>query len=93
MHYNPTGEAATDNGTVVGMIFASDPARQIATTSMASAPGIDIPPGEANYEAVGRPFGFAEDSHILTVMPRMIARPSRTSGTHSSTQTAHRASC
>ena len=74
MHYNPAGEPAVDRATTIGFVFAKEPVRQLAYTANVNAPGIDIAPGVENYEAVGRPFVFSEDSHILTVMPRMNMR-------------------
>ena len=35
---------------------------------------IDIPPGAPNYEAKGSAFVFAEDSHIISLLPRMNER-------------------
>ena len=35
---------------------------------------LDIPPGEPNYEARGSAFVFAEDSHIISLLPRMNER-------------------
>jgi hypothetical protein len=35
---------------------------------------LDIPPGDANYEAIGTPFVFEADSHILRLLPRTNER-------------------
>ena len=74
MHYNPKGQPGHDPGTRVGLKFATGPIRQVAITDDSSNNAIDIPPGEANYELAGKPFVFAEDSHLLTFTPRMNER-------------------
>jgi hypothetical protein len=74
MHYNPKGEPRVDPGTKIAIQFAKGPIRQIAITAQSGTNQIDIAPGDANYERVGRPFVFAEDSHILTLNPRMNER-------------------
>jgi len=74
MHYNPGGQPRVDPGTKVGLIFAKGPIRQIAITAQSGTNQLDIPPGDANYERVGRPFEFKEDSHILALIPRMNER-------------------
>ena len=77
MHYNPKGRASRDPGTSVALQFASEPVRQIAITAQSGSNAIDIPPGEAHYQLVGKPFVFAEDSHILSFTPRMNERGKR----------------
>jgi hypothetical protein len=77
MHYNPKGRAGRDPGTTVALKFASEPVRQIAITAQSGNNTIDIPPGEADYELTGKPFAFAEDSHILSFTPRMNERGKR----------------
>ena len=74
LHFNPRGAASVDPGTAIGLVFARDPVRQIAMTAESGTNVIDIAPGDANYERVGKPFVFQQDSHILTVMPRMNER-------------------
>jgi hypothetical protein len=74
MHYNPKGQPGHDPGTRVGLKFATGPIRQVAITDDSSNNAIDIPPGDANYELAGKPFVFAEDSHLLTFTPRMNER-------------------
>lgn len=74
MHYNPGGQSRVDPGTRIALSFAKSQVRQIAITAQSSNNQIDIPAGEANYERVGRPFEFKEDSHILTFNPRMNER-------------------
>ena len=73
MHYNPKGTATTDR-TTMAFVFAKGPIEKIAVTAMSGTRALDIPPGDANYEAIGTPFVFAEDSHILSLLPRMNER-------------------
>ena len=73
MHYNPKGKATTDR-TTMAFVFAKGPIEKIAVTAMSGTRDLDIPPGDANYEAKGTPFVFAEDSHILSLLPRMNER-------------------
>jgi hypothetical protein len=74
MHYNPKGRPGHDPGTTIGLQFAKEPIRQVAITAQSGNGQLDIPPGEANYELIGRPFVFEEDSHLLTLTPRMNER-------------------
>ena len=59
MHYNPKGTATTDK-TTMAFVFAKGPIEKIAVTAMSGTRELDIPPGDANYEAKGTPFVFAE---------------------------------
>ena len=74
MHYNPKGQPRTDPGSRIALQFAKGPVRQIAITAESGTNQLDIPPGDANYERIGKPFVFEQDSHILTLMPRMNER-------------------
>ncbi len=74
MHYNPKGQAYEDSGTVIGLNLAQGPVRKIAYIEQSGTSDLDIAPGDPNHEAVGRPFVFEEDSHILSFMPRMNER-------------------
>jgi hypothetical protein len=74
MHYNPQGEARMDPGTRIGIAFAKGPVRQIAITAETGTNDIDMAPFEPNYERIGKPFVFEQDSHILTLGPRMNER-------------------
>lgn len=74
MHYNPKGETRVDPGSRVGLIFAAGQVRQIAITAESGTNDLNIPPGDAVYERIGKPFVFTEDSHILSLMPRMNER-------------------
>lgn len=58
----------------MAFVFARAPVEKIAITAMSGTRALDIPPGDANYEAKGDPFVFAEDSHILSLVPRMNER-------------------
>lgn len=73
MHYNPKGEAATDR-TKIALVFARGPIEKVAITAMSGTRDLDIPPGASNYEAKGSAFVFAEDSHIISLLPRMNER-------------------
>jgi hypothetical protein len=73
MHYNPKGTPQTDQ-TKIGLVFARGPVEQVVITGMSGTRNLDIPPGEASYEAKGNAFVFQEDSHIISLMPRMNER-------------------
>jgi hypothetical protein len=74
MHYYPVGEVAVDADTRIGLTFAKGPVSQIAITGVSSSRAIDIAPNVATVEVRGAPFVFAEDSHIISLMPRMYQR-------------------
>ena len=74
MHYNPNGVAASDGETKIGFRFAKGPIEKVAITAMSGTRALDIPPGASNYEAIGNPFVFKEDSHIISLLPRMNER-------------------
>lgn len=70
-----TGSSRIASGdTKIGFKFAKGPVEKIAITAMSGTRALDIPPGEANYEAIGNPFVFKEDSHIISLLPRMNER-------------------
>jgi hypothetical protein len=73
MHYNPKGHAELDR-TRIAFVFAKGSAKQVAITSVSSTRDLDIPPGEWNYEAKGKPFVFSQNSHIVALLPRMNER-------------------
>lgn len=73
MHYNPKGTPQTDL-TKIGVVFARGPVEQVVLTAMSGTRDFSIPPGDPNYEAVGNPFVFEQDSHILGLLPRMNER-------------------
>ena len=74
IQYRPIGEATIDRNTKIGFRFAKKPGGKVALTGLSSNRTFDIPPGDANYEAKGESFTFAEDSHIVTLLPRMNGR-------------------
>lgn len=74
MHYNPNGVAASDGETKIGFKFATGTIEKVAITAMSGTRALDIPPGDPNYEARGNPFVFKEDSHIISLLPRMNER-------------------
>ncbi len=73
MHYNPKGMPATDK-TTIGLKFAKGQVDKVAMTAMSGTRDLAIPPGDANYEAKGNAYTFAEDSHIIGFLPRMNER-------------------
>lgn len=73
MHYNPKGSPQSDL-TKIGLIFAKGPVEQVVITAMSGTRDFAIPAGDPNYEAVGKPFVFEEDSHIISLLPRMNER-------------------
>jgi hypothetical protein len=74
MHYNPTGVAAKDGETRIGFRFAKGPIEKVAITAMTGTRALEIPAGAPNYEAIGNPYVFKEDSHIISLLPRMNER-------------------
>src|SRR5262252_9044740 len=72
MHYTTSGVPAKDR-TSVGLIFSKAPVEKRVITTAAFARGIDIPPGDPNYESHAV-FTFKEDGHILSFMPHMHLR-------------------
>lgn len=73
MHYNPKGTPQQDT-TRIGLQRARGPIVKVVRTAMSGTRALDIPPGAANYEAVGTPYVFGEDSHIVSLLPRMNER-------------------
>ena len=74
MHYNPTGVAAKDGDTKIGFRFAKGPVEKVAITAITGTRALEIPAGAPNYEAIGNPYVFKEDSHIISFLPRMNER-------------------
>ncbi len=71
IHYTPNGTATTDQ-TALGLVFSKTPPRHEVRVAAVAAQ-LDIPPGEANYEARGRiPVPF--DAKLLSFMPHMHVR-------------------
>ena len=73
MHYNPKGQPETDR-TTIALVFARGPIEKVAITAMSGTRALDIAPGDGNYEAKGSAFVFTEDSHIISLLPRMNER-------------------
>lgn len=73
MHYNPKGTPQQDT-TKIGLTLARGPVQKVVLTAMSGSRALDIPPGAANYEAVGTPYVFTADSHIVSLLPRMNER-------------------
>lgn len=73
MHYNPKGEAANDQ-TKIALVLARGPIDAVALTAMSGTRELNIAPGDPDYEAKGAAFVFTEDSHIISLLPRMNER-------------------
>ena len=54
MHYNPKGTPQQDT-TRIGLTRATGRIDKVVRTAMSGTRALDIPPGAANYEAVGTP--------------------------------------
>lgn len=76
MHYNPTGKPELDK-TTIALVLVKKPAElnmQVVMTAMSGTRSLDIPAGAANYEAKGNAYVFEQDSHIVSLLPRMNER-------------------
>ena len=73
MHYNTKGTAQEDT-TKIGLVLARGRIDKVVRTALSGTRQLDIAPGAANYEAVGTPYVFAEDTHIVSLLPRMNER-------------------
>lgn len=74
IHYNPKGQQHVDPGVHFGFKKADGMVRQIAYTAQSGSRELDIPPNESNYEKQGSAFVFEQDSHLISLMPRMNER-------------------
>jgi hypothetical protein len=78
IHYDPEpdpdAETVIDGATTVGLKFATTPPQQIAFTGQSSSRAINLAPNTADIDVRGEPFVFADDSHILSLTPRMYRR-------------------
>jgi hypothetical protein len=72
MHYTPNGKETKDRS-VVGLIFAKEPVKQVITTTAAFDIRFVIPPGAANHE-VKASYEFEQDAQIISFMPHMHLR-------------------
>ena len=73
MHYNTTGTPQEDT-TKIGLVLARGRIDKVVRTALSGTRQLDIAPGAANYEAVGTPYLFGEDMHIVSLLPRMNDR-------------------
>lgn len=73
MHYNTKGTPQEDT-TKIGLVLARGRVDKVVRTALSGTRQLDIAPGAANYEAVGTPYVFAEDAHIVSLLPRMNER-------------------
>ena len=72
IHYTTNGTEAIDR-TEVGIIFAKEPPKKIATGGMALNPRFVIPAGDGNYE-VRAVQNIAQDTVVTTLTPHMHVR-------------------
>ena len=75
LHYHKEagpGTGAVDQSTLA-VKFSEKPVERPATTAWIMDPLIQIPPHEANYESISM-FKFANDGHILNMVPHMHLR-------------------
>jgi len=72
VHYTTNGTEAIDR-TQVGIIFAKEPPKKIATGGMALNPRFVIPAGDGNYE-VRAVQNIAQDTVLTTLTPHMHVR-------------------
>jgi thiol-disulfide isomerase/thioredoxin/mono/diheme cytochrome c family protein len=71
IHYTPAGTATRDQ-TALGLVFAKTaPRHEVRVAAVAAK--LDIPPGEANYEARGR-IPVPYDAKLMSFMPHMHLR-------------------
>ena len=71
IHYTPTGTATRDQ-TALALVFAKTaPRHEVRVAAVAAK--LDIPPGEANYEARGR-IPVPYDAKLMSFMPHMHLR-------------------
>lgn len=72
LHYTPKGKAVADR-TKVGLVFSKTPPARRAYIAGVSNSKIEIPPGDANYQAEAS-LTFASDAKLLSVSPHMHLR-------------------
>jgi hypothetical protein len=72
MHYTPSGVETKDRS-MVGLIFAKEPVKQIITTTAAFDVRFVIPAGARNHE-IKATYEFDHDAHIVSLMPHMHLR-------------------
>ena len=72
MHYTPNGVEQNDRSSV-GLIFAKEPPKIEVRTRAVAQKHLNIPPGEANYEAKSETV-FDRDADLLSLLPHMHLR-------------------
>jgi hypothetical protein len=72
LHYTPNGKAADDQSTI-GLVFAKEPPKERVLSVTATNANFAIPPGDANYEVVGR-FTFRNPGVVTALFPHMHLR-------------------
>lgn len=72
MHYHPTDKEERDS-TRIGLYFTDKPANQNVVTQFVQNNDFLIPAGSPDYTATAT-FTFAEDSHIVGMLPHMHYR-------------------
>lgn len=73
LHYTPSGKAAVDRDTRIGLTFAREPITRRAITIGIMNQQLLLPPGEPNYEATSC-YTFSRDVTLLEFMPHMHLR-------------------
>jgi peroxiredoxin len=72
MHYTANGKSEKDLSEI-GLVFCKEPPRYDVTTYGVSNPFFKIPPGDANYQVVGR-VPVIKDAVVLSFFPHMHVR-------------------
>jgi hypothetical protein len=72
MHYTTNGLATRDR-TSVGFVFAKEPVQKTIVTGNAANARFVIPPGDPSHQVTSSTT-FAEDVHLITLMPHMHVR-------------------
>ncbi len=73
LHYTPSGKAAVDSETKVGLTFAREPVTKSVITMGISNMNLNIPPGDASYETKSC-FTTTRDITLTSFMPHMHVR-------------------
>ncbi len=72
LHYTPNGVEQNDRSSV-GLIFAKEPPKVEVRTRAIAQRRLNIPPGDANYEARSETV-FDRDADLLSLLPHMHLR-------------------
>ena len=73
LHYTPSGKAAVDSQTKVGLIFAKGPVTKTVHTLPVMNPNLAIPPGDPNYQSQSC-FTFSKEVTVVGMAPHMHVR-------------------